>query len=137
MYQLDPEIERNGEINIVPMIDVVFSILAFFIIASLFLTRAEGIDVKLPQAATTQPQKSQSLMITIDAQGQIFLDGRPVTTRELRPKIMMLRDNQSSLVLIVQADTKVEHGVVVSVMDELRQIKDAQLAIATRKSSQP
>ncbi|MBF2098139.1 MAG: biopolymer transporter ExbD [Gloeomargaritaceae cyanobacterium C42_A2020_066] len=133
MYQLDNDSESAGEINLVPMIDVVFSILAFFIIASLFLTRAEGIDVKLPKATTTQTQTQRPVSVGIDRQGNVFVDNEAVPIVKLRQQLEVFRKSQAPLVVIVRADTKVEHGLVVAVMDELRQIPNSQLAIATQK----
>lgn len=133
MYQLDNDGESTGEINLVPMIDVVFSILAFFIIASLFLTRTEGIDVRLPKATTTQTQTQRPVAVGIDRQGNVFVDSQAVPIAKLRQQLEVFRNSQDPLVVIVRADTKVEHGLVVAVMDELRQIPNSQLAIATQK----
>lgn len=60
----DPD--DSPQINIVPMIDVIFAILTFFIMASLFLTRSEGLPVNLPQAETAQSQNQNKITITID-----------------------------------------------------------------------
>ena len=63
------EAEDTFEINILPMIDVIFSILAFFIISSLFLTRSPGLPVDLPSAQTAEPKQSIQLNITIERDG--------------------------------------------------------------------
>ena len=73
MRFLDDEPDIPPQINIVPMIDVIFSILAFFIVSSLFLTRSEGLDVNLPQASTSQLQRTEQITVTINKKGQIFL----------------------------------------------------------------
>ncbi|MDY7023380.1 MAG: biopolymer transporter ExbD, partial [Cyanobacteriota bacterium] len=71
---IDDELDKPAEINIVPMIDVIFSILAFFIISTLFLTRSEGLPVNLPKASTSQQQKTEQITVTIDSEGKVALN---------------------------------------------------------------
>ncbi len=131
--RLPDESENRMEINITSMIDVIFSILAYFIISSLSLVYSEGLPVNLPQASTAQPQKVSQINVSITADGTIALD-RQLTELEqlelaLRQKI---QPNTESLV-ILNADKAVDHGRVVAVMDRLRRVKGAKLAIATQK----
>ncbi|MDS3862284.1 biopolymer transporter ExbD [Thermosynechococcaceae cyanobacterium BACA0444] len=133
MFRLEDE-QDGDEINIVPMIDVVFSVLAFFIIASLFLSRTDGIDIKLPQATTTQTQPNNPITVTIDRNRNIFINGDGVEIAQVQARIVGLKTATANQLVIVRADTAVEHGTVIAVMDELRQIKNVQLAISTRKS---
>lgn len=124
------EAEDNFEINLVPMIDVIFSILAFFIISSLFLTRSQGLPVDLPSAQTAEPEQSVQLNITIEADGKMFLDRQPIQLDELKGALTEKIAPDSDSVVIINADEKVEHGTVVKVMDRLRQVPGARMAIA-------
>lgn len=124
------EAEDTFEINILPMIDVIFSILAFFIISSLFLTRSQGLPVDLPSAQTAEPKQSVQLNITIEPDGEMFLDRQPIALEELKDALTKKIDPNSESVVIINADTKVEHGTVVKVMDRLRQVPGAKMAIA-------
>lgn len=131
--RLPDEPEVQAQINIVPMIDVIFAILTFFIVSTLFLTRSEGLSVNLPQASTSQVQPSTPVTVTIDAKGQISLNRKPIQLQALDTQVrQLIRPNQESLV-IVNADKSVNHGQVVSVMDVLRQVPGAKLAIATER----
>ena len=123
------EAEDTFEINILPMIDVIFSILAFFIISSLFLTRSQGLPVNLPSAQTAQVESVQ-LNITIEADGKMFLDRQPIELNELKSALTEKIQSDSESVVVINADEKVEHGVVVKVMDRLRQVPGATMAIA-------
>ena len=125
------EAEDTFEINILPMIDVIFSILAFFIISSLFLTRSQGLPVDLPSAQTAQPEQSVQLNITIEPDGKMFLDRQPIELDNLKAALTEKINPDSESVVIINADTKVEHGTVVKVMDRLRQVPGAKMAIAT------
>ena len=121
------------EINILPMIDVIFSILAFFIISSLFLTRSQGLPVDLPSAQTAEPKQSVQLNITIEPDGKMFLDRQPIELNNLKAALTQKIQPDSESVVIINADEKVEHGTVVKVMDRLRQVPGAKMAIAAEQ----
>ena len=127
------EPEDRFEINILPMIDVIFSILAFFIISSLFLTRSQGLPVDLPSAQTAEPKQSVQLNITIESDGKMFLDRQPIELNELKGALTEKIKPDSESVVIINADEKVEHGAVVKVMDRLRQVPGATMAIAAEQ----
>jgi len=124
------EPEENFEINIVPMIDVIFAILAFFMVSSLSLTRSQGLPVNLPSAQTAEPKQTAQINLTIKTDGNMFLDRQPIELNELKGALTdKITPNSESLV-IINADQKVEHGQVVKVMDRLRQVPGATMAIA-------
>lgn len=130
--RLPNEPEPPRQINIVPMIDVIFAILTFFIISSLFLTRSEGLPVNLPSAVTSEVQQQRQLVITIDRQGQLFLDQQPIQLDTLEAQVRDRMAAGESPILVINADLQVSHGQVVAVMDRLRTIPGARLAIATQ-----
>jgi biopolymer transport protein ExbD len=129
----DDEPDIPAQINVVPMIDVIFAILTFFIMSSLSLSSFEGIPVNLPQAATGQ-QTSPGLevLITLRANGELFLNKTPITLETLRAKVQERQGQNPAILVVLNADQSVPHGTVVTVMDQLRQIKGAKLAIATQ-----
>ncbi|NBD18069.1 MAG: biopolymer transporter ExbD [Cyanobacteria bacterium] len=133
--QIPNEPEKNLEINIVPMIDVIFSILAFFIISTLFLTRSEGLPVDLPQATTAQQQSKTEVTVTIQDNGKIALNQEEVSIQNLVPEVKKISQNSQETIVIVNADKAVSHGDVVNVMDQLRQVEGVKLAIATTSPS--
>ena len=127
------EPEENFEINIVPMIDVIFAILAFFMVSSLSLTRSQGLPVNLPSAQTSEPKQTAQINVTIETDGDIFVDRQPIELAQLKGTLTeKIAPNSDSLV-IINADEKVEHGQVVKVMDRLRQVPGANMAIAATK----
>ena len=119
-------------INIVPMIDVVFAILTFFIMSSLFLSRSEGLPVTLPQAQTAQSQQQSKITVTVDDQGKVFLDRQPIEVEDLAEQVKPLIRDQERLV-IINADERVEYKQVIAVMDELRSVKGVKLGMSTRR----
>jgi biopolymer transport protein ExbD len=123
------EPEEQFEINILPMIDVIFSILAFFIISTLFLSRSQGLPVDLPSAQTSEPKQLVQMNITIESDGKMFLDRQPIKLDSLKGALTEKIEPNSESVVIINADEKVEHGIVVKVMDRLRQVPGAKMAI--------
>ena len=122
------------QINIVPMIDVVFAILTFFIMSSLYLTRSEGIPVNLPSATTAKLQQSAPVTITIDQNGQIALNRQAIDLDQVEAQVTAQLANAENKLVIINADERVSHGQVVAVMDRVRQINGARLAIQTQRS---
>lgn len=128
--RLPNESEEQFEINIVPMIDVIFSILAFFIISTLFLSRSQSLPVNLPSAQSAESKQSEQINITIEADGDMFINRQPIKLEALKGALTeKIAPNSDSLV-VINADEKVEHGTVVQVMDRLRQVPGAKMAIA-------
>lgn len=131
--RLPEEPELPFSINIIPMIDVVFSILTFFIFSSLFLSRSQGLDVNLPKAGTAQVQKNEQINVTIKSNGSLALNRQPIELEQLEPAIKnLVKPNENPLV-VINADEDVNYGKVVTVMDKIRQIPQVRLALAARK----
>ncbi|WP_392534340.1 ExbD/TolR family protein [Nostoc sp. C117] len=132
--RLPDEPELPLQINIVPMIDVIFAILTFFIMSTLFLTRSEGLPVNLPKAATAKQQQIPSkVTITVDEQGVVSLNRKQVAVDDLTNQVRTLIGSNSEMLVIINADEKVSHGKVVAVMDRVREVPGAKLAIATQR----
>ena len=133
MRILDDELDLPAQINIVPMIDVIFAVLTYFIMSTLFLTRSEGLPVNLPQASSSQRQQESPATLTIDPQGNLFLNRKSLNLDQLAQEIQAAKGQQESFLVIVNADEAVAHGVVVRAMDQIRLVPGARLAIATIK----
>ncbi len=126
--------DRPPEVNVVPLIDVIFAILTYFIMTSLTLSRTEGLPVNLPGASSGKSQDQTKVVVTIDAQGSISLNRQPADLISLIPKIRSLTSNNDQTLVVINADEKVGHGRVVAVMDLVRQIPGIRMGIATKKN---
>ena len=133
--RLPQEPDLPPRINILPMIDVIFAILVFFIVSSLYLTRSEGLPVNLPRASTTEVQKSQPITISIDKEGKLTLDGKATSLNKLKTDLQPLVKADSNTTVVINADRSIDHGTVVEVIDRLRQVTGVQLAIAAKKAA--
>jgi biopolymer transport protein ExbD len=132
--RLPDEADIPAQINILPMIDVIFAILTFFIMSTLFLTRSEGLPVNLPTASTATPQQLPTrITITVDEKGTISVNRQPSNITSLIEQIRSNMGSDSEALVIINADEQVGHGQVVAIMDQVRQVKGAKLAISTQK----
>ncbi|MEG4588323.1 biopolymer transporter ExbD [Microcoleus sp. MOSTC5] len=132
--RLPDEPDNIPQINIVPMIDVVFAILTFLIVSSLSLSKSQGLPVNLPKASTSQVQDSPAkVTVTIDAQGKLMVDKKLVNLDQIESRVRQVIGSNPNSLIVLNADKSVYHGNVVEVMDILRRIKGAKLGIATRK----
>jgi biopolymer transport protein ExbD len=131
--RLPEEPDLPPSINILPMIDVIFAILVFFIVSSLYLTRSEGLPVNLPRASTAEVQKIKQITVSLDSKGKLTIDSQPAQLNQLKTRIQELIKTESTATVVINADKTVDHGQVIDVMDQLRQIPKVQLAIAAKK----
>ena len=131
MIYLKEDIGNKSKIDILPMIDIIFSILAFLIVSSLYLTRVDTISVDLPKASNSIKQNNKVINITIDKSGNLFINKKNIKLQELKVKVVDLIDESKDLV-IINADKNISYGYVISVLDVLRSIDDLKLAISTK-----
>ena len=125
--------ENDGEsINIVPMIDVIFAILTFFIIASLDLIKIDIIDVNLPNAASSKTVDDKPLILSIDKENNMFLGNNKITNQNnIVDQIRNFISSSTKNILVISADKDVAYGKVVEVLDQLRTIDNLTIGIST------
>jgi len=124
--------EIPPQINIVPLIEVVFWLLTFFIISSLFLTNPEGLPVNLPKATSSRPtQTTNRVTITIDSKGQVSLDRQPTTVEALPAQLTALAATRQYQIAVINSDESVDFGLAVAVMDRVRQVKGVEYPIVS------
>ena len=118
------------QIDIAPLIDIVFLLLIFFMLTSSFLMQP-GIRVDLPKALTSEVVRSQNLEILVTAENTIYLDGNVVTMRDIESLFKALpKKNQT---ILIKADSRVSLGRVVEIWDLARDSGFSQINIATKQ----
>jgi biopolymer transport protein TolR len=108
-----------AEINITPFTDVVLVLLIIFMIATPFIYQS-SMMVELPQASMPE-EKPQDIVITINAQGNVFLDDEEVELDSLQQRVTAMVENEPNLSVIVNGDKNVRYNAVIQVMDVLKQ----------------
>jgi biopolymer transport protein ExbD len=121
--------EEDNEINITPMLDVVFIMLIFFIVTASFVKEA-GVDVKRPGAVTAETKGMASIFIAITEEGDIWIDRRMVDVRTVQANIERLLAENPKGSVIIQADRESKNGLLVQVMDaaKLAGVQDISIA---------
>jgi biopolymer transport protein ExbD len=114
------------------MIDTIFFLLVFFMISTLSMARYSGLPVNLPKAATGQQPASESAAVTITADGKVYIDKQEVPRESIRTVLKQRLKANPELLVLINADERVEHGRVVDVMDDARQAGVAKMAIAVK-----
>jgi biopolymer transport protein ExbD len=112
------------------MIDVVFFLLVFFMMASLAMTVYQGLPVSLPEAASGQRAAAETASITVARDGQTYLNREPVTLAALPDRLRPLLAAHRDLAVVISADREVAHARVVDVLDGLRGSGVTRIAIA-------
>jgi len=106
-------------IDLAPMLDFVLNLLIFFLITTSFVKEA-GIAVDRPEALTAEHRESGNILIAIRADGEIWMDRRPVDLREVRPIVERLHVERPDDTVVVIGDKAAPAGVLAQVMDEVK-----------------
>ena len=123
---------RRARIEIIPMIDIMFFLLVFFMIATLSMAVYRGLPVGLPAAATGGEVPGEHLAVSVRWDGAIALDREAVDLPALLQRIPVVLRSRPDLTVVVTADAEARHGRVIEVMDGLRRVGVRRLAIAVR-----
>ena len=121
--------EDENEINLTPMLDVVFIMLIFFIVTASFI-KESGIDVNKPDAPTAEKKEDANILIAISANNEIWIDRRQVDPRAVRANIERLHAENPKGSVVIQADEKSFNETLVTVMDAARQAGVYNVSIA-------
>lgn len=119
------------QIQIIPLIDVIFCILTFFILAALQLTRQQGIDIDLPRASTGVTQTRDMLVVTISSTGQTFVDKQLVDRSQLAQLLQDYHQKNPDGLLVLNASKVAFYNDVVQVLDVMRSVGGDRVALAT------
>ena len=121
--------EEDSEVNLTPMLDVVFIMLIFFIVTASFVKEA-GIDVNRPNAATAERKEKGNILVAISENNQIWIDRRQVDPRALRANIERMHAENPNAAVVIQADEESKNKLLVLVMDAARMAGVKNVSIA-------
>jgi biopolymer transport protein ExbD len=113
------EQDENEEINMTPMLDVVFILLIFFIVTASFVKEA-GIEVNRPEAATAVKKERANILVAISDKGEIWINKRRIDIRAVQANIERLKAENPQGTVVIQADKKSTTDVLIKVMDSAR-----------------
>ena len=123
------------ELDMTPMLDIVFIMLIFFIVTTSFV-KESGVTVSTPQADTAAQQDNANIFIAITASGEVWIDRRPVDPRSVRAIVARLHADNPEGSVIIQSDEEASTRMLVEVMDQVRLAGVEGIAIAAEKGVQ-
>ena len=122
---------QEPQINILPMIDIIFVILSFFIISSLYLVKLESIPLNLPNAKTSKNELNDPIIISLDIAGNIYINKNTSKRKSFESDISKLIASKDKEFVLIRADKEIKYGEVIYVLDILRKFRNLKIAVST------
>ncbi|MEN6413590.1 MAG: biopolymer transporter ExbD [Veillonellales bacterium] len=129
-------LERQPKLMIIPMIDIIFFLLVFFMMSTLYMVEQKTIPVNLPQVSSARNDTPRSVSVTVTQDGQILFEQEKVPMELLRKRVQIEMAKQSDLVFVLRSDKEAAYGKVVAVLDELKLAGVQHVSIATERKAQ-
>jgi biopolymer transport protein ExbD len=128
-----PRARKRARLEIIPLIDVIFFLLATFMMVSLSMVKNHGISVNLPSATTSAPQEHQDdTTISVTKDGTLFFNKEPLQLSQLPARLEKLKAEQADPKVFINGDEKSFFGAAVEVLDDLRKAGITKVAIDTK-----
>ncbi|MFD2190127.1 ExbD/TolR family protein [Pistricoccus aurantiacus] len=124
--------EDSGEVNLTPMLDVVFIMLIFFIVTTSFI-KESGVEIERPTSSAATPRADVQVLVAITSEGAVWVDGDPVDIHRVGGEVVDLLSDDGSVV--IQADAASRTGLLIEVMDRIRQAGVVNIAVAASREA--
>ena len=133
-----PRSKRHARIEIIPLIDIMFFLLATFVMVSLSMVKSHGVPVRLPSTATGQQIEHKDFStISVTASGQVYFDKEEVSLAELATKLEVLKANNEEFKIFINGDEDARLGLAIEVLDTARSLGITKIAFETRTKNVP
>ena len=129
-------VERQPKLMIIPMIDIIFFLLVFFMMSTLYMVEQRTLPVNLPQASAAQSDMAKNVAITVAKDGAIYIDQEQIPAELFKARIQAQLARQTDTAFILRADKQAEYGRVVMILDELKALGIKKVAVATEQQAQ-
>ncbi len=129
-----PTVKRRARIEIIPLIDIIFFLLATFVMVSLSMVHNAGISVNLPTAATSMSQEPQKAIVTISVNegGSIYLDKEMLSFESMSARLKQMKAQDPNLKVLINGDEKADFGKAITILDEVRRLGITKVSIRTK-----
>jgi len=129
---------KRARIEIIPLIDIIFFLLATFVMVSLSMTKNQGMQVALPQAASVEslggPQsQNETVTLSVNGTGEIFFNKEKTSLAQLPLRLQSLKSSSKDPRVVINGDSQADFKTVVAVLDEVRKIGIEKVGISTGK----
>jgi biopolymer transport protein ExbD len=127
-----PRSGKKARIEIIPLIDIVFFLLATFVMVSMAMIKNQGVSVNLPVASTSAPQeRKEYTAITVTAAGDYYFNKEAVSMEQIVERLTALKSSQPDPRVFINGDQKAEFGKAIAVLDAVRKLGISKVAIET------
>ena len=123
-------VAEEEEINITPMLDVVFILLIFFIVTANFI-KEPGLEVNRPDSETAEPTENAAILIAVGNAGEIYMDGRRIDKRQVKANVVRLLAENPQGSVVIQAEEKATADTIMAVMDGAREAGVYNISLAS------
>ena len=126
--------DKNIQINILPMIDIIFVILSFFIVSSLYLVKLETIPVNLPNSESSNQEKDPVIVVTLNMENKVFINEEMIDLILLENELRSRVTNSNNKKVVLRADKNINYGKVISILDVMRKIENLKIGVSTESN---
>ena len=134
--KLEPmNVEKKPKIMIIPMIDIIFFLLVFFMMSMLSMVVQKSINLNLPQTASAKVDVEQTLPVSITSDGTIYVEKEKIAKDDFRKRMEIEKNRNPNVAIVLRADAKSEHGDFVFVLDQLKSVGISKIGIATESKT--
>lgn len=130
--RLGADSDESNEVNLTPMLDVVFIMLIFFIVTTSFI-KESGVEIDRPESSAANPRPDAQVMVAITPEGAVWVDGEAVDAHRVGERVAALVSGEGGVV--VQADRDSTTGLLIEVMDRIREAGVEQVAVAASRGT--
>lgn len=129
-------VKRKARIEIIPLIDIIFFLLATFVMVSLSMIKNTGVPVRLPTAATALPQERRNpVTISVTRSGEIFVEKNLVNSEELKIQLNLLKAKEPDPQIFIHGDEETAFKNMMAVMDAVRSLGITKVSMQTRPAA--
>ena len=129
----DPRQFEKPEIIIIPMIDIMFFLLVFFMISTMSMVDLKTVDVNIPKAKNVETNLSVTYLVTLKKDGSLWLEDKPITQDDLLRRAQVEQSKNSRFAVAIRADETVDYGTLMQLMDALKGAGISRFALAADK----
>lgn len=129
----DPRQFEKPEIIIIPMIDIMFFLLVFFMISTMSMVDLKTVDVNMPKAKNVETNLSVTYLVTLKKDGSLWLEDKPITQDDLLRQAQVEQSKNSRFAVAIRADETVDYGTLMQLMDALKGAGISRFALAADK----
>lgn len=130
-----PRSQRKARIEIIPLIDIIFFLLATFVMVSLSMIQNQGIGVNLPAASTgaAQERPKEYVALSVTEEGEYYYNKEALPLEDLVDRLRALKESDPDPRVFINGDERAEFGKAIALLDEVRRLGITKISIETRK----